>query len=133
MKRAWLIALMVTMMSASSTFAAPKNAKAEAAKAAGNEDDGEPRTERRLEAMATELKLSRSQQAQVRKILEESREKQREAMKAARKEMNEKRKALREETDAKIAAVLKADQKQKFDEMKSKRSEKKMPKDAADR
>jgi Spy/CpxP family protein refolding chaperone len=117
MKRAWLIALVATVMSVSSIYGETKAATAKPAanQAAGDDDDRG--IDRRLEAMTTELKLSKSQQEEVRKALEASREK----LKEMRKQMNEKRKALRDETDQKIAAVLKADQKTKFEAMKAER------------
>jgi Spy/CpxP family protein refolding chaperone len=118
MKRAWMIALVAMLVSVSSSFAEMKPTKPAAGQMAGDDEDhGSRGVDRRMEAMTTELKLSKAQQADLRKILEESRDKQKEL----RKEMNEKRKAMREETDTKISALLKADQKKKFDAMKMER------------
>jgi Spy/CpxP family protein refolding chaperone len=119
MKRAWLIALVATVMSVSSIYGESKAATAKPAanQAAGDDEDHDRGIDRRLEAMTTELKLSKSQQEEVRKLLEASRDQQKEM----RKQMNQKRKALREETDQKIAATLKADQKTKFEAMRAER------------
>ena len=80
--------------------------------------------------MSLSLNLSKSQKESVRKTLEESREKK----KALRKEMNEKRRELKEETDAKVAGLLKPDQKKKFLDLQAAKSEgRRAPQDATDK
>ena len=74
----------------------------------------EVRSERQLERMTKNLKLTPDQQSKVKAALDERNEK----MKEIHKECGEKMKAVHEETDSKISAVLTPDQKTKFDRMR---------------
>jgi len=133
MKRAWMVSLLALGISTSAICAdatKPADKAAAAQVKDDSQDDHESKVERHVTSMTTDLKLSKPQADSVRKVLEDSREKN----KALRKEMNEKRRALKEETDAKVAAILKPDQKKKFLELQDGKSEgRKMSKDATDK
>lgn len=71
-------------------------------------DKGE-RMDRRVERLSSELGLNDLQEAKIRSIFEEQKEKM---------------KALREETRKKVASVLTADQKAKFESLREKKKDK---------
>ncbi len=130
MKRAWIISLMVLGISTSAICADSAKSAAKTAAAQVKDDTQDERgskVDRRIESMTTDLGLSKSQQESIRKVLEDSHEKN----KALRREMSDKHQAIKDDADAKIGALLKPDQKKKFAAAQDAKSEgRRMSKDA---
>ncbi len=74
---------------------------------------GKPNPERMMERMTQKLELNESQQAELAKIMEDAR--------AEREDLVARMKAHRERTEEKIAGILTAEQRGRFEEMKAER------------
>lgn len=131
MKRAYVMTLLVMGISVSGFCADTSRSagRSASAKAAIETDPViETKMDRRVKAMTTDLGLSKSQQESVRKVLEDARDKNR----AIRKEEADKHRVINDDANAKVAALLKADQKKKFQEILDTKAEgRRMSKDAA--
>jgi hypothetical protein len=111
MKRAWLATVIVTGFSLNG-FCAPKSTAPVPSKVA--ETAVAPRdakVEELVSSLDADLKLSKAQQEQVRAALTKTKA----DYTALQKEMAAKRQTLMNDTNARLAAILKADQKKKFE------------------
>lgn len=118
MKRAWLATMIVTAVSLNG-FCAPTKKRSAASKASDASTVAattvavprDAKVEELVSALTVDLKLSKAQQEAARKELTKTKA----DYTALQKEMADKRKALMQDTNTRLATLLKADQKKKFE------------------